>query len=110
MKNFSEKVDGRTKASRRWHQLFSEYLAHRGPIQGRHTTADRSAAKSAATLSLLLEKMDAQLIRGESVNPEAYARTCNSLERLFNFLGIGKEEPKPDPLKILQDHIKEKKN
>jgi hypothetical protein len=112
MKNFPEKVDGRTKASRRWHELFSEYLAHRGPFQGRHATADRSAAKQAATLTLLLEKMDSQLIRGESVNPEAYARTCNSLERVLNFLGIGKEEPKPDPLKPLQDHLtrKDKEN
>jgi hypothetical protein len=110
MKNFSEKVDGRTKASRRWHQLFSEFLAHTGTLQGRHHIMDRAAAKRAATLTLLLEKMDAQLIRGEAVNPESYARTSSALERVLTQLGVLEEELKPDPLKALQDHIKEKKN
>jgi hypothetical protein len=110
MKNFTEKIDGRTKGSRRWHHLFSEYLSHTGTLSGRHHTADRSAAKQAATLTLLLEKMDAQNIRGEAVNPEAYSRASNSLERLFNFLGIGKEEPKPDPLQPLKKHLEEKTN
>ena len=110
MKNFPEGADGRSKGARRWRQLFSEYLNARGPLNGRHSVSDRAAAKGCASLTMLLEKMDSQIARGEFVNPESYARSANTLARLAAFLGIEswKEEAKPDPLKPLKDHLTQK--
>jgi hypothetical protein len=110
MRHFPEiESDGRKKPARRWHKLFSQFLAHTGKFQGRHAEMDRAAAKRAATLSVMLEKMDSALLRGEQINPEAYSRTSNSLERVLCQLGV-MEDPKPDPLKTLQAHIAKKES
>ena len=107
MKDFFGQVDGRTKTSRRWNTLFSEFLAHTGTLQGRHHIMDRATAKRAASLTLLLEKMDAQLLRGESLNPEAYSRTSSALERVLTQLGI--LEPEPEPRKPTLKDLLDKK-
>ncbi len=105
MKNF-EGVDGRTKPARRWHKLFSEFLAHTGTLQGRHNEMDRAAAKRAASLTLMLEKMDSQLLRGEFVNPESYSRTSSAFERVLTQLGV--LEPEPEKKPTLKDLLNKK--
>lgn len=105
-----QSLDRRTSTPKRWQKLFSEFLAATGTQQGRHIVADRAAAKTCATLSLALEKMDRALQRGEKIDLNTYVRALNSRQRLLNSLGLSEwSEEDANKKPRLQDLLRKDK-
>jgi len=80
-------VDNRTKPARRWRGLFSTYLNANKPPGGPNDH-HRNAAKRAASLTLLVEKMESDLVAGRQVDAAVYTRTLNTLNRYLASLGL----------------------
>src|SRR5262245_47200051 len=80
-------VDGRRRDVKRWRSLYTGYLAQAG---ARH----EQLCRTAATLALRREQLDAACQRGELVADDHLIRISGALARVLAKLGIG-QPPQP---------------
>ncbi len=78
-------VDGRTRDARRFRDLFESFAASLGG-EARLSEADRALARTAASLTVKSEFMQAEVAAGGEVDAEQLVRVSNSLSRVLSRL------------------------
>jgi|GEM_PF-6712495 hypothetical protein len=95
-------VDRRTRAAKRWRDLFMAYAVESGALgQG---MARENLCRQAATMTVARERLDAATARGELVDADTLVRLGNALGRVLGALGLASwtdatppPPEKPDP-------------
>jgi hypothetical protein len=93
-------VDGRSPQARRFRDLMRGYEAEFEAV----SEIDRSTIRTAATLALKIEDMEAAQLRGEPVDAGDLMRLAGQLRRLLADLKRKAEGNAPAPVSIL-DHL-----
>lgn len=89
--------DRRTKAARRYAELVAQFTEECGGASAL-TEAGRASVAQLASVIITAETMQAQIVRGETVDAEQLVRVANLQARLMRFLGIGQAKSgKQDP-------------
>lgn len=78
-------IDGRTAEARRWRDVHAELAEALGHEPG---VAERALLRRATSLTVCCERLDADLARGEPVDPDRLVRLSNGLGRAFMALGL----------------------
>jgi hypothetical protein len=95
-RSFPRAVDGRSAEARRWNDLHSALAMELGGEYAL-STANRQLLRRAATLALLAEDLEAQLVAGEPIDPVDYSRVAGALDRILRRLGIKRPAPLAPP-------------
>jgi hypothetical protein len=85
-KLFGTEVDGRSRAARRWRDVFQDYFRQ---TDGRHEVLCRSLA----SLVVERERLDAAIVRGEAADPLHLVRVCGAIARTLERLNVACDEP-----------------
>lgn len=80
-------VDKRTKSGRRWRDLFNEFANTLGGADTLSTPV-LLEIRRAATLSVQLELLDAEVAAGEDINAREYAYITSTLSGCLQRLGL----------------------
>jgi hypothetical protein len=91
------KVDGRTKEAALMRRIRGELTAH----VGTPTATQRQLIERAATISLMLTRLDTDLAAGVPIDEERYLAWSNSLSRIMARLGPPAPPPVPSPQEYL---------
>ncbi len=75
-------IDGRTRDAKRFRDLFESFARQLGGEE-RLSEADRALARTAASLTVKSEAMQAQVAAGGEVDAEQLVRISNSLSRVL---------------------------
>jgi hypothetical protein len=94
-------IDGRTRDARRFRDLFESFVDGLGG-DGKLTEAERALARTAASLAVKSEAMQAEVAAGGDVDAEQLVRVSNSLSRTLSQL---RRKHKPDNTLTLADYI-----
>ena len=87
--------------------MIREHLADLGGVDNT-SAAERSIIRRAATLSVELDRMEAQFAMAGEASPadlECYQRGANTLKRLLQAVGL---QRRAKPVASLQDYLREK--
>jgi hypothetical protein len=90
-------IDGRTRDARRFRDLFESFVEGLGG-ETKLSEAERALARTAASLAVKSEAMQAEVAAGGEVDSEQLVRVSNSLARVLGKLGIKKQAPAPQTL------------
>jgi len=85
------KYQTKRAATRRFNALLRQFLAGRAAP----TVVEQGLARQAAAVMLRCEQLQAQLVRGEAVDPLALVRTTGELRRALRALGVRTEPEEP---------------
>ena len=91
-------VDGRTRDARRFRDLFESFVEGLGG-ESKINEPERSLCRTAASLAVKSEAMQASVAAGGDVDTEQLVRVSNSLARVLGRLGIKRREAKAPTLK-----------
>jgi hypothetical protein len=100
-------VDGRSMWVRRLRDLIALHLADLGG-EGAVSEAEKSIVRRAATLTVELERMEAQFATAGEAEPEAldlYQRTAGNLRRLLEAVGLQRRQRDVTP--SLDNYLRE---
>jgi hypothetical protein len=86
------RTDGRTIAARRFRDLVDTFTAELGSGL---TEADKSLTKQAANLVLASERMQADVVAGATVDPDALVRVSSEARRILGMLRAKVSKAKP---------------
>lgn len=89
------RVDGRRPEATRFRRLKEELTAE---IGGKPTASEKALIERAALQMVMLERLDAAGLRGERVDPLAYAKLSDGVVRLLRYLRAkpaGQSKAKP---------------
>jgi hypothetical protein len=81
-------VDGRSKAARRFRDVYETIISDLGGDEGRLSEGQRQIARRCAMLSVSAELAEASAVAGEAFDAEAYGIVCDRLGRAFQRLGL----------------------
>jgi hypothetical protein len=95
-------VDQRTEAARRFRDLTMGFADQLGGL-GRLNEAERSLVRSAASLTIMAEKLQAAAASGEAVDNEALTRVSNSQARVLATLRRGRPTPRSETPSLSAD-------
>jgi hypothetical protein len=95
-------VDGRTRDARRFRDLFESFAESLGG-EVRLSEADRALARTAASLTVKSEAMQAEVAKGGEVDAEQLVRVSNSLSRVLSRLV--KRQPRDVATSPLVEHF-----
>jgi hypothetical protein len=84
-------VDGRSKAARRFRDIYAEIISDLGGDEGRLSEGQRQIARRCAMLSVSAELAEASAVAGEAFDAEAYGVVCDRLGRAFQRLGLKRQ-------------------
>src|ERR1035437_6296617 len=85
-------IDGRSPAARRFRDLVTAYTAE---IGGDLTEVERGLVKQAAALTLTAEGMQADIINGKPVDPDALIRVTSTAKRILGAISAKAAKNKP---------------
>jgi hypothetical protein len=95
-------VDGRTVAARRFRDLVAAFEAE---IGGTLSPIERGLVRSAASLQLQAEIMQAAIVRGEAIDPEMLIRLTGSSRRILQAISAKAAKRKPTGSDALKEHL-----
>lgn len=101
--------DGRSYFARRFKDVRDLLIAELG---GKPTELEMGLIRTAATLRVRLEDMDARMSKGEDIDLGTYALAVGHLRRVLADLGIKKKvskDPGPSSPSSLDEYLAEKK-
>src|SRR5438046_875753 len=81
---------GDTKWKRRFADVLGQILADMGGSYGL-SEGQRQLARRAATLSIVCERMEGQVVAGEEIDVEQYGQLTDRLGRIFSRLGLKRQ-------------------
>jgi hypothetical protein len=100
-------VDGRTVEARRLRDLVLSFAEPLGGFE-RLSEAERSLVRSAASLTVQAERLQAQAASGAAVDLEQLTRVSNAQTRILRQLGRGRPSPRSDRTPSLADYLASK--
>jgi hypothetical protein len=83
-------IDGRSREARRFRDLFERFAESLGG-ESRLTEAERTLARTAASLAVKAEAMQAAVADGQDVDSEQLVRVSNSLARVLGKFGVRRD-------------------
>jgi len=96
-------IDGRTRPAKRFRDVFESFAASLGGMAGL-SEADRALARTAASLAVKAETMQAEVAAGGEVDAEQLVRVSNSLSRVLGRLRKRTHGGQAAPMTVLE-HI-----
>ncbi len=97
-------VDGRSRASRRYRDVYSEIISGLGDDEAALSEGQRQLARRCAGMSVQCELIEGQMVSGEAFDLDVYGTLTDRLGRALQRLGIkrvGKREREPNLAEIL---------
>ena len=88
-------VSGLTTEGRRWRDLVRDYGAQLGERMSREDV--RALVGSLVSLTLISERLNAEVARGEPVDPNNVIQVSQTIVRLLNELGLRSAVQQPPP-------------
>jgi hypothetical protein len=85
-------IDGRSPSARRFRDLIQLYEAE---IGGELTEVERGLVKQAAALTLTAEGMQADIVNGKPVDPDAMIRVTSTAKRILGAISAKSAKNKP---------------
>ena len=88
-------TDGRSRESRRFHDLCAAYAKEFGTTHGLNE-GEKTVVRNAAVLSLRSEQLQADLVSGRDVDAEEMVRLANASARLLATIRRGRVAPRAE--------------
>ena len=97
-------LDGRTREARSWREVYGEV---RKALGDKATPDHERLIRRAATLTVLLERLEGQACNDEALDPISYVRVTREWRVLMDRLGVLPEAVRPKPKPSGLDHYRD---